>query len=131
VTPLLKEYAVSRWYWAHEFSAIVYDPHPEIGGLRGRCSGNGGFPGKRLKAVQRAPKADVANALTVREISWKRLPGKGLAPASLVLDGPNEDMPGREARHIPHGFMTIDLDGPTIVERVHLSDGSLMWEDRC
>jgi hypothetical protein len=47
-----------------------------------------------------------------------------------VLDGPNLDIPDKPERFVPHGFMTLEFDGPALTERVFLSDGQPIWQNR-
>ena len=63
---------------------------------------------------------------------WRRLSATPDAPGSIVLDGPNRDMvkPSHQRRFGPHGFMTLTFDGPALVERVHLSDGTELLRKR-
>jgi hypothetical protein len=115
---LLEARAVHAWYWGHEHQAIVYDPHPRYG-LLGRCLGNGGIPEPRNRDVRRAPVER-----QVGDVAWKRLDARPESPSCLVLDGPNADIEGEGDTFVPHGFMTLEFDGPTLVERVFLSDGT-------
>jgi hypothetical protein len=116
---LLEARGITAWYWGHEHRAIVYDPHPRHG-MHARCLGNGGIPQPRTGDVRNAPVE-----LTVgRDVTWRRFPASGDRPSCLVLDGPNPDVHGDEERFGPHGYMTLELDGPVIVERVFLSDGT-------
>jgi hypothetical protein len=45
------------------------------------------------------------------------------SPSCLALDGPNPDVVGEEDKFVPHGFMTIELNGPRLTERVLLANG--------
>jgi hypothetical protein len=60
----------------------------------------------------------------VADVAWKRLSATADAPASLALDGRNPLVPGEEEKFGPHGFLTLEFDGPSLVERVHLPDGT-------
>jgi hypothetical protein len=115
---LLEARAVTAWYWGHEHQCVIYDPHPRWG-LHGRCLGNGGIPEPRKDIVKRA-----ATAQAVGTTLWKRLEGTEASPACLALDGPNRDIKEGGDKFVPHGFMTLEFDGPNLVERVHLSDGT-------
>jgi hypothetical protein len=81
--------------------------------------GNGGIPEPRKAEVKSA-----ATEKTVGSIMWKRLGETKDSPACLVLDGPNRDVKGEEEKFVPHGFMTLEFNGPSMVERVFLSDGA-------
>jgi hypothetical protein len=115
---LLESRAITAWYWGHEHQCVIYDPHPRYG-LRGRCLGNGGIPEPRKKEVRDAPSERTAGA-----VSWKRLSATADSPSCLALDGPNPDIKGEEQKFVPHGFMTLEFNGPTLTERVFLSDGT-------
>lgn len=120
---LLTAERIRAWYWGHEHDCIVYDEHPEWK-LFGRCLGNGGIP--------QAPKHEVRGAAVDRRhpavagTTWQRLEGKDTVPGCIVLDGPNAAMKkdSDKQRFVPHGFMTLDFNGPTLTERVFLSDGT-------
>jgi len=118
---LLDTSAVTAWYWGHEHQAVVYDRHPQFG-LLGRCLGNGGIPEVRKGDVKSAPAEK-----TIGAVSWKRLSATADSPSCLVLDGPNQDIKGEESKFVPHGFMTLEFDGPTLTERVFLSDGTELF----
>jgi hypothetical protein len=63
----------------------------------------------------------------VGAIMWKRLPSTGESPSCLALDGPNADIPGEEEKFVPHGYMTLTFNGPTLTERVFLSNGTELY----
>lgn len=115
---LLQKNRIIAWYWGHEHDCIIYDRHPTFG-LLGRCLGHGGIPSP--------PKAVVRNAVADRQINgvaWKRLLATADAPSCVVLDGPNPLVKGEEKKFVPHGYLTLEFDGPTLIERVHLPDGA-------
>jgi hypothetical protein len=64
----------------------------------------------------------------VSGVSWKRLSANTYAPASLVLDGTNPLVKGEEKKFGPHGYLTLDFDGPHLIERVHLPDGTEIYK---
>jgi hypothetical protein len=115
---LFQKKAITAWYWGHEHDCIIYDKHPKFG-LFGRCIGHGGIPSPRKMEVMDAP-AD----RRINGIAWKRLSGSHDAPSCLVLDGPNPLVKGEEQKFGPHGYLTLDFDGPNLIERVHLPDGT-------
>jgi hypothetical protein len=119
---LFKKRAITAWYWGHEHECIMYDRHPDTN-LLGRCIGHGGIPSPRKSAVRNAPTSHNLNG-----IAWKRLSANQYAPPSLVLDGRNQLVPGEEDKFGPHGFLTLDFDGPNLTERVHLPDGSEIFK---
>lgn len=118
---LLQKKAITAWYWGHEHECIIYDRHPGTN-LLGRCVGHGGIPSPRKSAVRNARTSRILNG-----IAWKRLSANQYAPPSLVLDGRNPLVPGEEDKFGPHGFLTLDFDGPSLTERVHLPDGSEIY----
>ena len=119
--PLLESGAVTAWYWGHEHDCVIYDAHPTYG-LLGRCLGNGGIPAFRRKEVKAAP-----TELTAADIMWKRLDATADSPPCLVLDGPNHYVVGKEEKFLPHGYVTLELDGPSLTERFHLPDGTAVY----
>jgi hypothetical protein len=60
----------------------------------------------------------------VGAVTWRRLGATADSPTCLVLDGENKDVKHGGARFVPHGYMTLELDGPRLTERVLLSDGT-------
>jgi predicted phosphodiesterase len=119
---LFQNKAITAWYWGHEHECVIYDRHPQSG-LLGRCIGHGGIPSPRKAEVLTAP-ADHS----VSGVSWKRLSANAFAPASLVLDGTNPLVKGEEKKFGPHGYLTLDFDGPHLIERVHLPDGTEIYK---
>jgi predicted phosphodiesterase len=112
---------ITAWYWGHEHNCIIYDKHPKFG--LGRCIGHGGIPSPRNSQVLNAPADRSLNG-----ISWKRLSATADAPSSLALDGPNPLIKGEENKFGPHGYLTLEFNGPDLVERVHLPDGSEIYK---
>jgi hypothetical protein len=119
---LLQNNAITAWYWGHEHNCVVYDKHPKFG-LLGRCIGHGGIPSPRKTEVLDAPTDRSLNG-----VCWKRLSANADAPPSLVLDGPNPLVTGEEVKFGPHGYLTLDFDGPNLIERVHLPDGTEIFK---
>jgi hypothetical protein len=118
---LLGSKAIAAWYWGHEHQCVLYDPHPEYK-LMARCLGNGGIPEPRIRRVQQAvTERRVGNA------SWKRLSKTSDSPSCLVLDGPNEFVEGEENKFGPHGFMTLEFDGPVLKEQVISANGTELF----
>lgn len=119
---LFQKQAITAWYWGHEHECVIYDKHPTFG-LLGRCIGHGGIPSPR--------KTEVLNARADRSLSgiaWKRLSATADAPSSLVLDGRNPLVKGEEEKFGPHGYLTLDFNGPELIERVHLPDGTEIFK---
>ena len=109
---------ITAWYWGHEHQCVIYDRHDKYG-LFGRCLGNGGIPEVRKNEVKQAPTEKSTSG-----IMWKRMSATDASPSCLVLDGPNPDIKGEEEKFVPHGYMTLELNGPTLTERVHLANGT-------
>lgn len=113
---------VSAWYWGHEHACVIYDRHPSLH-MFGRCVGNGGIPSPR--------NADALEAETERSaagVTWRRLEKTDDSPSCLVLDGPNPLIPGEEEKFGPHGYVTLEVDGPALTERIHLPDGTEIFK---
>jgi hypothetical protein len=125
---LLDEEIITAWYWGHEHQCIVYDQHEEWG-LHGRCLGNGGIPQPRKAEVRSAPQ-DTNHPGGVGCV-WRRLEANAAAPGCIVLDGPNIDMPASfdRGRFGPHGFMTLEFNGPELLEQVYHSNGTSIFSN--
>ena len=124
---LLSKGLITAWYWGHEHQCVLYDKHTQWG-LTARCLGNGGIPSARDPIVRKSPQERAESYIT-----WRRLevdPQKPWAPRCLALDGPNPDVKGRENDFVPHGYMTLQFDGPTLTERVLLPDGTKIFEGK-
>jgi len=113
---LLEEKRVFAWYWSHEPRCVLYDPHP-LWGLHGRCIGHGGLPAFHddLGPVPPTPE-------------WRRLPPRNFVPSGLILYGPNRYIAGHETEYLPHGYVTLEFDGPRLREFVHDADGTVLNE---
>jgi Calcineurin-like phosphoesterase len=121
---LLASNRITAWYWGHEHACIIYDKHKQFG-LLGRCIGHGGIPAPRKADVIAAPTEHQSNG-----VSWKRLAADANSPSCLVLDGPNTLITGEEQKFGPHGYLTLEFDGPHLTERVHLPDGAEIFKKR-
>jgi predicted phosphodiesterase len=119
---LLQQKAITAWYWGHEHDCVIYDRHPPWGML-GRCIGHGGIPSPRKPEVMTAPTARSLNG-----VSWKRFVANEDTPGCIILDGPNPLVPGEEEKFGPHGYLTLDFDGPNLVERIHLPDSTEIYK---
>jgi hypothetical protein len=115
LTKLLASRRIYAWYWGHEHHCVLYKPHP-LWGLRGRCVGHGGFPYFREKQFGDPPDHP----------TWRRLDSKNLVPGALVLDGRNPYIEKHEDEYGPHGYMTIEFDGPQAFEQIHDADGTVL-----
>lgn len=121
---LFQKSAIGAWYWGHEHLCVIYDKHPTLN-LLGRCIGHGGIPSPRKYEVVNAPIQDAAHGIT-----WRRLDPTANSPQCFVLDGRNPLVPGEEDKFGPHGYLTLDFDGPALIERVHLPEGTVIFENR-
>ena len=121
---LFQKKAITAWYWGHEHDCIIYDRHPGTAML-GRCIGHGGIPAPRKSMVKNAPDHKRLNG-----IAWKRLNASNNAPGCIVLDGSNDLVKGEEKKFGPHGYLTLEFDGPELVERVHLPDGTEIYKGK-
>jgi hypothetical protein len=123
---LLGQKRITAWYWGHEHQCVIYDRHTDYG-LLGRCLGNSGIPEPRVAAVRQAP-TEAAKSY----IAWHRVEAdpanKPGVPRSLIMDGPNPDCGSRQDDFVPHAYMTLDFQGPTLTERVLLPDGTVVFE---
>ena len=98
---------------------MLYDRHP-IYGLHARCLGHGGMPYLRKDLNDWPVESEVAGA------AWRRIASE-LTPSGLVLDGPNPYIPGHEDKYGPHGYATLQLDGPHLVEAVFSPSGECLY----
>ena len=125
---LLEAKSIRAWYWGHQHDCIVYDEHKKWG-MFGRCLGNGGIPSARNDKVKSAP-ADTTHR-GGGDSSWRRLPETPDAPGCIVLDGKNMDMKKTkdQEKFVPHGFMTLEFKGASLIERVFLSNGTEIFSN--
>lgn len=121
--PLLEQRRITAWYWGHEHQCVIYEPHPTYG-LLGRCLGNGGIPEPRKREVKEAP-----TARAVGDVAWKQMAATADSPRCIALDGPNPDVTGEEQKFVPHGFMTLEFNGPALTERVFLAHGAEIFNN--
>lgn len=121
---LLTSGKIFAWYWGHEHLCAIYDRHP-LWGLHGRCIGHGGIPDIRHHVAKGAkPKKSLNNNMALFE-----LPGLYPNPRCLLLDGPNVWIPGHEQQYGPHGYMTVELRGPELIESLRDADGTELWSN--
>ena len=84
LTEMLQERRIFAWYWSHEHSCILYEPHPQWAVL-GCCLGFGGIPYRRRTGTKDS------------EIGWMQVEGRDGIPAAQFLDGPNPYVIDHEA----------------------------------
>ncbi len=111
----LKNRQIFAWYWGHEHHCVLYDAHPAWG-LLGRCVGHGGFPYFR----ENLPGGGGSTQM------FARLESRNGVPGGFVLDGPNQFVSGHENRYGPHGFATLELDGPHLNEVIRDATGDVL-----
>lgn len=102
---LLNTQRIHAWYWGHEHRLVLYEPHSKWG-FKGRCIGNGGYPGFR---------DDLPDAHG-NIYQWLTLPRQLQAPQARLLDGPNFWVTQGPEEFSPHGYVVLDFDGDTVWE---------------
>lgn len=102
---LLNTQRIHAWFWGHEHRLVLYEPHSKWG-FKGRCVGNGGYPGFR---------DDLPNAHGDL-YQWLTLPAQLQAPQARLLDGPNFWVTQDPLGFSPHGYVVLDFDGDTVTE---------------
>jgi predicted phosphodiesterase len=116
---LLESRRITAWYWGHEHHAVIYQAHPEYG-LLARCLGNGGMPANRK---------DLAGFPVVRtegKFSWRHSTTDKTPPGDY-LDGPNEFIKADPDGYGPHGYMTLDFDDASLIEKVFTAGGQEVY----
>jgi len=108
---------IFAWYWGHEHHCVLYDPHP-VWKLLGRCVGHGGFPYFSERFLGDPPEKP----------RFVRLDSKNLVPGAQVLNGQNPYIRGHEKEYGPHGYVTLEFDGPKLTETVRDADGTTLQE---
>jgi hypothetical protein len=123
---LFDDQVITAWYFGHEHQCIIYDQHPEWL-FHARCLGHGGIPEARKSSVKEAP-ADPKNPGGAG-CTWRRLEANTDAPGCIALDGPNMDMKKKsdQDKFSPHGFMTLEFKGDSLIERVVSSDNTVIF----
>jgi len=115
LAPFLKDRRIFAWYWGHEHRCAIYDAHPAWG-LLGRCVGHGGFPYFRDKL----PGAGGGATAFLRVDTRRGVPG------AHILDGPNPFIAGHESRYGPHGYASLEFDGPRLNEVIRSATGEVL-----
>jgi predicted phosphodiesterase len=117
LTDLIHDKAIDFWYWGHEHRCVVYDKADS--GIVARCIGHAGMPQRRGK------ERDAPSEIKVGNMDWRRLAAKPLvSPSALILDGPNDLIPGNEKTYSPHGYVTLQISGKKLHEEYFLPDGT-------
>jgi hypothetical protein len=120
--PLLASRRIFAWYWGHEHRCMVYEKHQEWQ-MYGRLIGHSGYPYFR-KDFSAYPIQQVNQDQT----SWRVLAQTDVAPRSAILEGPNPYVLDAPQKYGPHGWASLVLDGPSLLERIHAADGTVLHE---
>jgi calcineurin-like phosphoesterase family protein len=120
---LLDQKRIFAWYWGHEHRCVVYDTHPGWG-LKGRCIGHSGYPYFRAN-LEKYP---LKNPVNRDGSAWRQLGTTNGTPGGYILDGQNFDVADDPNRFGPHGYASIHLSGPNLLERIHAADGTVLHE---
>jgi hypothetical protein len=118
LSPLLSGKKVHAWYWGHEHHCVLYERH-HAWDMFGRCVGHGGFPYFRERKVfgdKAPPKPE-----------FRKVGGRNLVPGAEILDGPNPFIPEAPGEYGPHGYVSLEFDGPDLFETVHDAGGDTLW----
>jgi hypothetical protein len=110
---LLEGKKIFAWYWGHEHECVIYDRH-QSWNMYGRCVGHAGMPEFRPGTL--------GGVVPNRQL--RRFEATSDSPGALVLDGPNPYIKGQETDYTPHGFVSLEFDGATLVEHFHDPDGT-------
>jgi hypothetical protein len=102
---LLNKQRIHAWFWGHEHRLVLYEPH-RTWGFKGRCIGNGGFPGFR----------DDLPGAQGSIYHWIILSEQPHVPGARLLDGPNFWIPQDTEGFSPHGYVVLDFDGDKVWE---------------
>jgi hypothetical protein len=119
LSTLLQNGRIFAWYWGHEHRCVIYEKHDQWR-MYGRCVGHSGFPEFRgiIPSLPNVP---------TQARCWRQINQKLYAPAAIVLDGPNIYITDDPEKYLPHGYMTLEVDGPSLVEHVHSPEGEKLY----
>lgn len=120
--PLLAAKRIFAWYWGHEHRCMVYDKHAEWQ-MWGRLIGHSGYPYFR-KDFSAYPLAQANQDGT----SWRVLAATDVAPRSAILEGTNPYVSDAPNKYGPHGWASLHVDGPRLVEQIHAADGTVLHQ---
>lgn len=116
LSPLLSAGRIAAWYWGHEHLCARYDLHAGWR-MHGRCVGHSGFPYFRF--------LDNGNP---DRTQWDPFESRNYVPGGVVLDGPNQYIPGFERAYGPNGYVMLELQGRAVHESYHAADGKVLDE---
>ena len=131
---ILRTGRVKAWYWGHEHRCCIYDKNSNYGDLLARCIGHSGMPETREKVKGWTVERTVNTPQDL--VTWRRFTKtdqtknnrKIHVPSGLVLDGRNRYITHEEEKFAPHGYATLEFNGPDLVEKVLTPDGVLIHE---
>jgi hypothetical protein len=123
---------VNAWLWAHEHHAVIYQPHPDLGGLKASCLGHGGMPDARTRKVTKLSVAE-SRQTSSGQMLWRSFDplikdGRLICPSGLVLDGENIYIKDEEKEFSPHGYAVLDFRDADLVEEIYTPGGTLIHE---
>jgi hypothetical protein len=126
--PLLRAQRIAAWYWGHEHRCVIYDRHPRWK-FFGRCIGHSGYPYFRKPSL---PFRRLTDPPPISHSFWRELPfnRQTNTPHAILLDGPNPDLGRQAAKYGPHGYVTLEFEGPTLTERYFLANGEQLTTKR-
>jgi hypothetical protein len=118
--PLLLSKKITAWYWGHEHRCVIYNQHPQWG-LHGRCIGHSGYPyfNKPSRDFQKLPQPAPQRYAFFRDLPPNSAGG---VPRAKLLDGTNPTLAKHAEDYGPNGYLTLEFDGPRLIERYYLSD---------
>jgi hypothetical protein len=119
---LLKSRKIFAWYWGHEHRCVMYDRHPAWG-VFGRCIGHSGYPYFR-KDLSNYPLTLVNSDGS----AWRQLGASNGSPGGYILDGQNYDVAQSPTRYGPHGYASLQLSGPHLIEQILAADGTVLHQ---
>ena len=125
---LLDDRRITAWYWGHEHECVDLRPASGVGAARplprqrrhSLGPQEGGDGARRPTAIPAAAAARGSGSTATAD-----------SPGCIVLDGPNADMKktADKKKFVPHGFMTLEFNGPKLIERVFLSNGTEIYSN--
>jgi hypothetical protein len=125
---ILRSKRIFAWYWGHEHRCVLFEQPDANFGLYGRCIGHSGMPESRAPTHNqpRAREKIYEHAQWLRSAA-RTAEGNPL-PSAVVLDGPNEFIPGEQDKFSPHGYAVLTLDGRRLKEQVLDATGHVIYE---
>ena len=119
---LLDAKRIFAWYWGHEHRCVMYDKHPRWD-VFGRCIGHSGYPYFRSD-LSKYP----LNLVNSDGSAWRQLGTTKGTPGGYILDGQNYDVAQAPTRYGPHGYASIQISGPHLMEQILAADGTVLHQ---